>query len=88
MQGRGAAGDILPQATHNGGYRADGSELDYPSLQEVGARLGWPVERVCREARAPLLAESSVKKALDLDWSDPAQKASAVKSLAMQLARH
>lgn len=47
--------------------------------------LGWPVERVCREARAPLLAESSVKKALDLDWSDPAQKASAVKSLAVEL---
>jgi hypothetical protein len=47
--------------------------------------LGWPVERVCREARASLLAESSVKKALDLDWSDPAQKASAVKSLAFQL---
>ena len=47
--------------------------------------LGWPVEQVCREARAPLLAESSVKKALDLDWSDPAQKASAVKSLSVQL---
>ncbi len=47
--------------------------------------LAWPVERVCREARIPLLLETSVKKALDLDWSDPAQKASAVKSLAMQL---
>ncbi len=47
--------------------------------------LEWPVERVCREARIPLLLESSVKKALDLDWSDPAQKASAVKSLALQL---
>jgi hypothetical protein len=47
--------------------------------------IGWSVERVCREARASLLAESSVKKALDLDWSDPAQKASAVKSLAIQL---
>ncbi len=47
--------------------------------------LGWSVEQLCREARAPLLAESSVKKALDLDWSDPAQKASAVKSLTVQL---
>ena len=47
--------------------------------------LGWTVEQVCREARAPLLAESSVKKALDLDWSDPAQKASAVKSLSGEL---
>jgi hypothetical protein len=47
--------------------------------------LEWPTERVCREAGIPLLLESSVKKALDLDWSNPAQKASAVKSLAMQL---
>lgn len=47
--------------------------------------LGRSVERVCRDARAPLLAESSVKKALDLDWSDPAEKASAVKLLAVQL---
>jgi len=47
--------------------------------------LGWSVERVCRDARAPLLAESSVKKALDLDWSNPVEKASAVKLLAVQL---
>jgi hypothetical protein len=47
--------------------------------------LGWTVERVCREARAPLLAESSVKKALDLDWSDPVEKGSAAKLLAVQL---
>lgn len=47
--------------------------------------LDWSMERVCREARAPLLAESSVKKALDLDWSDAAQKASAARVLAMQL---
>jgi len=47
--------------------------------------LRWPVERVCAEARIPLLLESSVKKALDLDWSDPAQKASAVRVLAVQL---
>ncbi len=47
--------------------------------------LGWPVERVCRDARAPLLVGSSVKKALDLDWSNPAKKASAVKLLAVQL---
>jgi Transposase domain (DUF772)/Transposase DDE domain len=51
----------------------------------VAGLLGWPEARVCREARSPLLAGSSVKKALDLDWSSPAQKASAVKSLAIQL---
>ncbi len=33
--------------------------------------LGWTAERVCREARAPLLVGPSVKKALDIDWSDP-----------------
>ena len=47
--------------------------------------LDWPAERVCREAGIPLLLESSVKKALDLDWSDPVQKGSAVKSLTVQL---
>jgi hypothetical protein len=47
--------------------------------------LGWPAERVCREARIPLLLAPSVKAALDLDWSNPAQKASAVKSLVVEL---
>jgi hypothetical protein len=47
--------------------------------------MHWTPERVCNEAGASLLLESSVKKALDLDWSDPAQKASAVKSLAVEL---
>jgi len=47
--------------------------------------LGWSMERVCRDAQAPLLAGPSVNKALDLDWSDLSQKASAVKVLAMQL---
>ncbi len=50
--------------------------------------LEWPMERVCREAGIPLLLESSVKKALDLDWSKPEQKASAVKSLVAQLENH
>jgi hypothetical protein len=47
--------------------------------------LHWTPERVCREARAPLLLGPSVKAALDLEWSDPAQKASAVKSLTVEL---
>ncbi len=47
--------------------------------------LHWTPERVCREARAPLLIGPSVKAALDLEWSDPAQKASAVKSLTVEL---
>jgi hypothetical protein len=47
--------------------------------------LHWTPERVCREARAPLLLGPSVKAALDLEWSDPVQKASAVKSLVIEL---
>ena len=47
--------------------------------------LHWSPDRVCREARAPLLIGPSVKAALDRDWSDPVQKAAAVKSLVMEL---
>jgi hypothetical protein len=42
-------------------------------------------ERVCRDARATLLLAPSVKAALDRDWSDPDQKASAVKALVVEL---
>jgi len=51
----------------------------------VAGLLGWTEERVCREAGIPLLLESSVKKALDLDWSDPEEKADAVPRLTEQL---
>ncbi len=47
--------------------------------------LHWTPERVCREARAPLLLAPSIKAALDRDWSDPVQKAAAVKSLVIEL---
>lgn len=47
--------------------------------------IGWRPERVCREARATLLLAPSVKAALDRDWSDPLQKASAVKALVIEL---
>jgi len=51
----------------------------------AAALLQWPRERVCKEAGIPLLAESSVKKALDYTWSDPADKAEAVSLLVTQL---
>jgi hypothetical protein len=51
----------------------------------IAALLSWPRERVCTEAGIPLLAESSVKKALDYTWSDPADKAEAVSVLVGQL---
>jgi hypothetical protein len=43
------------------------------------------VDRVCAEAGIPALLESSVKKALDVEWSDPAQKAEALQMLVDQL---
>lgn len=51
----------------------------------VAELLSWPRERVCTEAGIPLLAESSVKKALDYTWSDPADKAEAVSIVVSQL---
>jgi len=40
---------------------------------------------VCKQAGIPLLLETSVKKALDRDWSDPRQKVEAVDLLAKQV---
>lgn len=49
--------------------------------------LDWNEERVCHEAGITLLLESSIKKALDLTWSDAEEKASAIPILVEQLAR-
>ncbi len=47
--------------------------------------LEWPVDKVCREAGIPLLAASSVKAALDIDWNDAGEKAAALHTLVRQL---
>src|SRR6266568_3331580 len=47
--------------------------------------LGWTSERVAREAGIPLLLETSVKRALDIEWSDPLAKAGALDTLVEQL---
>ena len=47
--------------------------------------LGWAEDRVCREAGCPLLLASSIKAGLDLDWSDPDEKASAIPTVIEQL---
>ncbi|MEO6772413.1 MAG: IS1182 family transposase [Kofleriaceae bacterium] len=47
--------------------------------------LGWTEDRVCREASCPLLLASSTKAGLDLDWSDPDEKASAIPTVIEQL---
>lgn len=51
----------------------------------IAAILGWKFERVCEEAGAPVLAASSIKRGLDCDWTDPDQKARALRRLMSQL---
>lgn len=51
----------------------------------VAQTLDWSEERVCREAGIPLLLESSVKKALDVDWNDATEKAEAINEIASQV---
>lgn len=51
----------------------------------AAALLESKYEDVCREAAIPLLLESSVKKALDRDWSDSKQKGEAIDVLARQV---
>lgn len=52
----------------------------------VAEVLGWTADEVCAEAGIPVLLESSVKKALDVEWSDPVQKGQALQVLVGQLA--
>jgi len=53
----------------------------------MAAILETDAEEVCRQAGAPLLAASSIKAGLDLDWNDPEQKAEALNALSRQLDR-
>lgn len=48
--------------------------------------LGWPFVEVARKAGIPVLLDSSVKKGLDVEWSDPDAKAAAIKDLTEQVA--
>jgi hypothetical protein len=54
-------------------------------LKCVAMMLGRPVRDVAAEAGAPLLLGSSIKKELDLDWSDAEQKRGAIVTLVEQL---
>lgn len=53
--------------------------------QGAAELLDWPLTRVATEARIPVLLGPSVKKALDLEWSAPDAKATAINTLAQQL---
>lgn len=47
--------------------------------------LGWPLERVAKEAGIPVLLEASIKVALDLEWSVPDAKTEAINILIEQI---
>jgi hypothetical protein len=47
--------------------------------------LGWKEEQVCLQAGIPLLVESSIKRALDIDWNDAVEKTEAIKTFSRQL---
>lgn len=51
----------------------------------VADLLDWPFEKVAAAAGIPLLLESSAKRALDLEWSDPDAKERAVDTVARQI---
>ncbi len=53
----------------------------------VATILGWDKSRVAREANVPMLLEPSIKAALDVQWSDPDQKAEALQMLVAELNR-
>ncbi len=52
----------------------------------VAVLLGRPPDQVCRAAGIPVLLDTSVKKALDVEWSDPRQKTAALNRLVEQVA--
>lgn len=47
--------------------------------------LRWDSARLCKEAKTPLLVEASIKKGLDIDWSDDDAKSEALNRLLQQL---
>lgn len=47
--------------------------------------LGWSLEKLASAAGIPVVLESSVKKALDVEWSDPDGKAQALDKLVRQI---
>jgi len=54
-------------------------------VRTVAARLDVSVEQAAERAGVPLVAGSSLKAALDLDWDDPAQKQQALTRLLDQV---
>lgn len=55
-------------------------------VTSVSKILDRDPEDVCKKAGIPLLLSSSIKAGLDIDWSDPRQKATAVQIVERQVA--
>jgi hypothetical protein len=53
--------------------------------ETAAALLGIGLEEVCRLGQCPVLLASSVKAGLDLNWSDPVQKAEAMNDLCITI---
>lgn len=51
----------------------------------VASLLDWEVEEVCTSAGIPVVLETSTKKGLDCEWSDPKQKEAALQEIVDQL---
>jgi hypothetical protein len=56
-------------------------------LECAAAIAGREPSELAAAVNAPALAASSVKRGLDIDWNDPAQKADAIKKLVAQITR-
>jgi hypothetical protein len=54
-------------------------------VQTVSKIIDHPVEEICRKAGIPLLLAPSIKAGLDIDWSDPKQKAAAIEVVERQV---
>jgi hypothetical protein len=55
-------------------------------VKSVSKILDREPEKICRQAGIPLLLSPSIKAGLDIDWSDPRQKATAVQIVERQVA--
>jgi hypothetical protein len=54
-------------------------------LRAAAIRLSLPVEDIAKSAKTPAFLHDSIKKGLDIDWTDPQQKAGAVAVLVEQI---
>src|SRR6185295_15233244 len=54
-------------------------------LRAAALRLSLPAEDIAKSAKAPAFLHDSIKKGLDIDWTDPQQKAGAVAGLIKQI---